>query len=38
VIEVVPQMNAWAPKPKKIGIATHGLVVIARRRWVKVSK
>ena len=30
-------MNACAPKTKKIGIATHGLVVSARPRWVKVS-
>ena len=37
VIAVVPQMNACAPKTKNTGIATYGLVVRARTRWVSVS-
>ena len=37
VIDVVPQTNACAPKTKKIGSATTGLVVSASARWVSVS-
>ncbi len=37
MIDVVPQMKAWAPKTKKIGIATGGDVVRASARWMTVS-
>ena len=37
VIDVVPHTNACAPKTKKIPIATQGVVVSARHRWVRVS-
>ena len=38
VVEVVFQMKACAPKRKKIGSATAGLVVSASPRWVSVSR
>ena len=37
VTDVVPQTNACAPKTKKTGIATQGLVVSASARCVSVS-
>ena len=37
VIEVVPQMKAWAPKTKKTHRATTGEVVSASARCVSVS-
>ena len=37
MIDVVPQTKACAPKTKKIASATHGDVVRASARWVRVS-
>ncbi len=37
VSEVVPQMNACAPKTKNTGSATYGDEVDASARWVRVS-